>query len=144
MKGASVIEPVAPFFHTTNGGIMIDWNQIIGKCLTQVLCILLPLAIALIIKWAVELYHRIRQDHAEWAPMLEYAAETAVLAAEQLFGTGQGKEKKQYAIETIRRILAENGIELDVAVISDAIEAEVYKWLPHETAEHAAAEGPEA
>ena len=123
---------------------MVDWTQIIGDCLTQVLRILLPLAVALIIKWAIELYHRIRTEAPDWAPVLEYAAETAVLAAEQIFGSGQGKEKKQYAIDTIQKILAENGIELNVEVISDAIEAEVYKWLHHETAEHAADEGPEA
>ena len=125
---------------------MVDWNSVIGECLTQILRILLPLAIALIIKWAVELYQRIKSEAPEWAPVLEYAAETAVLAAEQIYGDGHGSEKKQYAVNTIARILADAGISINVAVIEDAIEAEVYKWLhhEHETAEHAAVEGPEA
>lgn len=112
---------------------MVDWGAVIGECLTQVLRILLPLSIAVIIKWAVELYQRVKTDHADWAPVLSYAAELAVLAAEQIFGAGRGSEKKRYAIETIQRMLAENGMQLDIQVIEDAIEAEVYKWLPHDT-----------
>ena len=112
---------------------MVDWSSIIGECLTQLLRILLPLAIALIIKWAVELYHRVKSDHQEWEPVLEYAAETAVLAAEQIFGDGNGKEKKKYAIQVIENMLAEHGLKIDLAVIEDAIEAEVYKWLRHDT-----------
>ena len=111
---------------------MVDWTEIIGQCLTQILRILLPLCVALIIKWAVELYHKIKEAQPEAAPILEYAAELAVLAAEQIFGSGKGDQKKQYAIETIQRILAENGLKLDLSVIEDAIEAEVYKWLHHD------------
>lgn len=111
---------------------MVNWNEVIGQCLTQVLRILLPLAVALVIKWAVELYHRIKTDQPDWTPVLEYAAETAVLAAEQLFGGGAGEKKKKYAIETIQNYLQEQGIVLDLSVIEDAIEAEVYKWLHHE------------
>ena len=113
---------------------MVDWNEVIGQCLTQILRILLPLCVALIIKWAVELYHKIKSEQPEVAPILEYAAELAVLAAEQIFGSGKGDQKKQYAIETIQRILAENGLKLDLSVIEDAIEAEVYKWLHHDEA----------
>lgn len=111
---------------------MVDWNEVIGQCLTQILRILLPLGVALIIKWAVELYHKIKSEQPEVAPILEYAAELAVLAAEQIFGSGKGDQKKQYAVETIQRILAENGLKLDLSVIEDAIEAEVYKWLHHD------------
>lgn len=109
----------------------IDWSVVIGEIMTQILRVLIPLFVAMIIKWAVELYHRIKSEQPEWLPVLEYAAELAVLAAEQIFGDGQGKEKKQYAIETIQRILAENNIHLDLNVIEDAIEAEVWKWLNH-------------
>ena len=115
----------------------VDWNVVIGDCMTQVLRILLPLCVALVIKWAVELYHRIKTDKPEWAPILEYAAEMAVLAAEQIYGAGQGSEKKAYAIQTIQDMLAEEGIVLNVSVIEDAIEAEVYKWLRHDRNEEA-------
>ncbi len=110
----------------------IDWTTVIGEIMTQILRVLIPLFVAMIIKWAVELYHRIKSEQPEWTPVLEYAAELAVLAAEQLFGDGHGKEKKQYAIQTIQNILAEHGLKLDLTVIEDAIEAEVYKWLHHD------------
>ena len=110
----------------------VDWNVIVGEIMTQILRILIPLFVAMIIKWAVELYHKLKTEQPDWTPVLEYAAEMAVLAAEQLFGDGNGKEKKQYAIKTIQNILAEHGFVLDLAVIEDAIEAEVYKWLHHD------------
>ena len=110
----------------------VDWSVVIGDIMTQVLRIVLPLFVAMIIKWAVELYHKIKTEQPEWTPVLEYAAEMAVLAAEQIYGDGQGAEKKQYAIQTIERLLAEHDIKLNVSVIEDAIEAEVYKWLHHE------------
>ena len=110
----------------------IDWSVVIGEIMTQILRVLIPLFTAMVIKWAVELYHRIKSEQPDWTPVLEYAAELAVLAAEQLFGDGHGKEKKQYAIQTIQNILAEHGLKLDLTVIEDAIEAEVYKWLHHD------------
>ena len=110
----------------------IDWSVVGGEIMTQVLKIVLPLFVALIIKWAVELYHKIKTEQPDWTPILEYAAEMAVLAAEQIYGDGQGAEKKKYAIQTIEKLLAEKGIQLNVSVIEDAIEAEVYKWLHHD------------
>lgn len=110
----------------------VDWNAVAGEIMTQVLKIVLPLFAALIIKWAVELYHKIKTEQPDWTPVLEYAAEMAVLAAEQIYGDGQGAEKKKYAIETIQQLLAEKGIQLNLNVIEDAIEAEVYKWLHHD------------
>lgn len=110
----------------------VDWNTVAGEIMTQILKIVLPLFVALIIKWAVELYHKIKTEQPDWTPILEYAAEMAVLAAEQIFGDGQGAEKKKYAIETIQQLLAEKGIQLNLSVIEDAIEAEVYKWLHHD------------
>lgn len=110
----------------------VDWNVIAGEVMTQVLRVIVPVFIAMIIKWGIELYHKIRTEQPDWTPVLEYAAEMAVLAAEQIFGGGQGAEKKAYAIQAIQDILAEKGVFLNVHVIEDAIEAEVYKWLHHE------------
>lgn len=110
----------------------VDWNVVAGEVMTQILKVVIPVFVALIIKWAVELYHKLRTEQPEWIPVLEYAAELAVLAAEQIFGEGHGDEKKKYAIETIEAILEEKGFHLDVSVIDDAIEAEVYKWLHHD------------
>lgn len=109
----------------------VDWNVVIGEMMTQILRVIIPVCVALVLKWAVELYHKIKADKPEWVPVLEYAAEVAVLAAEQIFGQGKGDEKKQYAIRTIENILGEYGLVVDVDVICDAIEAEVQKWFPH-------------
>ena len=110
----------------------IDWSAVTGEIMTQILRVIIPLFVALIIKWAVELYHKLKTEQPEWLPVLEYAAELAVLAAEQIYGDGHGAEKKQYAIQTIQNILAEHGLKLDLTVIDDAVEAEVYKWLHHD------------
>lgn len=109
----------------------VNWNVIAGEIMTQALRVLVPLFVILAIKWVTEIYRLIRKQQPEWIPVLDYAAQLAVLAAEQIFGDGQGAEKKQYAIKTIQRILAENGIHLDLNVIEDAIEAEVWNWLNH-------------
>ena len=110
----------------------VDWNAITGEIMTQILKVVIPLFVAMIIKWAVELYHRIKTEQPDWAPVLEYAAELAVLAAEQIYGNGRGDEKKAYAIQAVTDILTEHGIFINVSVIDDAIEAEVYKWLHHD------------
>ena len=119
----------------------VDWNVVLGEMMTQILRVIIPVCVALVLKWAVELYHKLKADSPEWVPVLEYAAEVAVLAAEQIFGSGQGAEKKAYAIQTIQDILAERGILLNVSVIEDAIEAEVYKWLHHDKQEAADDDG---
>ena len=113
----------------------VDWNAVAGEIMTQILRVVIPLFVALVIKWAVELYHKLRTEYPEWLPVLDYAAEVAVLAAEQIYGDGQGKQKKEYAVQAIQNILAEHGFLIEVDVIEDAIEAEVYKWLHHEKPE---------
>ena len=106
---------------------MVDWKSILGEILTQTLRILLPVVIALILKWAAEIWIKIKAERPDIASILEYAARIAVRAAEQIFGEGHGEEKKEYAIATVEQYLAENGLSLDVTVIADAIEAEVYR-----------------
>lgn len=51
----------------------------------------------------------------------------AVLAAEQLFGSGRGEEKKQWVLEE----LAKKGLKLDLDALGLMIEAEVkrlFNW----------------
>ena len=49
----------------------------------------------------------------------------AVEAAEQIFGGGKGKEKKEYAKKVIIKYLAAKGIILDLDIIEAYIEAAV-------------------
>ena len=48
----------------------IDWTIVIGEIMTQILRVLIPLFVAMIIKWAVELYHRIKSEQPDWTPVL--------------------------------------------------------------------------
>lgn len=105
----------------------IEWNVITGQVITAVLKVIIPVAVALVLKWAGELWLKIKGENPELADVLSYAAELAVEASEQIFGAGQGEQKKEYAIKAIQNILAEYGLVIDVEVIADAIEREVYE-----------------
>ena len=106
---------------------MVDWSAVIGELLTQILRILLPLCVAIIIRWAVELYLKIKEEQPNIIPLLDYFVEQAVYAAEQIYGSGHGETKKEYALQIIQGWLEEYGLNVDVKIISDAIEAQVYQ-----------------
>ena len=105
----------------------VDWNVITGQVITAVLKIVLPVLVALILKWGAEIWIKIKGEHPDLAEILSYAVNIAVEAAEQIFGEGKGAEKKQYAIEVVKKYLAEFGLTVDVDVIADAIEQNVYR-----------------
>ena len=105
----------------------VDWNAIAGQVITAVLKILIPVFVALVLKWAGELWLKIKGEAPELAEVLSFAAELAVEAAEQIFGAGKGEEKKEYAIRAVEKYLAELGLVIDVEVIADAIEREVFE-----------------
>lgn len=105
---------------------MVDWNIIIGEAVTQVLRVLIPVLVALIVKWAIQLYQQIKESQPDIAKVLQTAVNTAVIATEQVMQTAEGQEKKEYAIESVQRFLAEKGIAIDVSIIEDAIEATVF------------------
>ena len=107
----------------------VDWNVITGEIMTQILKIVLPVVVGLIIKWAAELYLKIKAERPDLAPIIDFAASTAVYAAEGIYGPGEGQKKLEYAIEAVRAILQEYGLQLDITVISDAIEAAVFENL---------------
>ena len=105
----------------------VDWNAITGQVITAVLKIVIPVCVALVLKWAGEIWLKIKGENPDLADVLSYAVELAVEAAEQIFGPGKGEEKKQYAIQAAEKYLAEFGLVIDLDVIADAIEHEVYE-----------------
>lgn len=105
----------------------VEWNVVLSEVITAVLKIVIPVVVALILKWATELWLKIKGEHPDLASLLGYAVSLAVDAAEQIFGEGKGAEKKQYAIEVVKKYLAEFGLTVDVDVIADAIEQNVYR-----------------
>lgn len=105
---------------------MIDWKVIIGEVATQLLRVIIPVCVCLVIKWSIQLYEVIRQNQPDLAKVLQVAVNNAVVAAEQLLYTEEGRKKKEYAIASAQDYLAQKGMAVDVGVIEDAIEAAVY------------------
>lgn len=105
---------------------MIDWNMVIGETVTQVLRVLIPVMIALILKWAIQLYEQIKKNRPDFALILQTAVNQAVISVEQTMQTEEGQRKKEAAIESASAYLAAKGCPVDVKVIEDAIEATVY------------------
>lgn len=68
-----------------------------------------------VIPWIKERTDDVQQQR------IQAAINTAVFAAEQLFGAGHGEEKKEYALE----LLAEKGFNVESKVIDAGIEAVV-------------------
>lgn len=105
---------------------MIEWNVILGELMTQFLRVLIPVLVALIAKWAIQVYEEIKKNQPDFALVLQTAVNQAVMAAEQMMQTEDGRKKKEYAIASVQDYLAQKGMVIDVSVIEDAIEATVY------------------
>ena len=105
---------------------MVDWNLIAWEIMTQFLKVIIPLIVVLLIKWALEIWCRIRETNPDFAEMLQIAVNNAVTSAEQIYGSGAGQEKKEYAIAAVQAFLNNKNIHLDVEDIIRAIETAVY------------------
>lgn len=105
---------------------MIDWKVIIGEVATQLLRVIIPVCVCLVIKWSIQLFETIKKNQPDFAAVLGVAVNNAVIAAESLLFTEEGKKKKEYAIASVQDFLAQKGLAVDVGVIEDAIEAAVY------------------
>ena len=104
----------------------VNWNVIIGEAMTQLLRVIIPVCVALIAKWAIQLYQQIKKDQPDFGQVLQTAVNIAVMSAEQMMQTEEGQKKKEYAIASVQDYLAQKGMMIDVSVIEDAIEATVY------------------
>lgn len=104
----------------------MNWNEILGELMTQLLRVLIPVLVALIAKWAIQLYEEIKKNQPDFGQVLQTAVNIAVMSAEQMLQTEDGRKKKEYAIASVQDYLAQKGMMIDVGVIEDAIEATVY------------------
>lgn len=104
----------------------MEWNVILGELMTQLLRVLIPVLVALIAKWAIQLYEEIKKNQPDFGQVLQTAVNIAVMSAEQMLQTEDGRKKKEYAIASVQDYLAQKGMMIDVGVIEDAIEATVY------------------
>lgn len=85
--------------------------------LSQLLCAVLALCSALITTFVVP-WLKSRTD-AEGLETMSFWVTTAVRAAEQYFGSGEGQAKKQY----VQNALAEKGFSVDDGIIESAVNA---------------------
>ena len=104
----------------------VNWSIILGELMTQLLRVIIPVCVALVAKWAIQLYQEIKKNQPDFAQVLQTAVNIAVMSAEQMMQTEDGQKKKEYAIEAVQDYLAQKGMAIDVSVIEDAIEATVY------------------
>jgi len=111
----------------------MDWGELIQVILETVLALLLPILIGCAVTWLRARQKEIMAgltDSQRW--MLTEAVEVAVKAAEQSGLAGHienlAGEKKRFAIDAAERYLLSAGLgSVDLGVLADMIEAEVYR-----------------
>ena len=103
--------------------------ELVNRLLQTLLEVALPILVTAAATWmvgkVVEIFKKISQRNPDVAAYLMEICNTAVRAAEQIFGGEKGKDKKEYAIKVVEAYLKQIGIHLDVKTIDAAIEAAV-------------------
>ena len=101
----------------------------LAKFAEQLLIIALPILAAAATRWLHEKAQAeiaARKHDTIFGYRIEDAAEFAVNAAEQALAGKDGFSKKAYAIQAAQRWLKQFGVDVDVALIADAVEKAVY------------------
>ena len=106
------------------------FEDFVSKFAQEFLSIVLPvlasLLAGLVIAWIKKVIEQVKAKMDErfiW--LLDEAVRIAVLSAEQVNLAGFVEDKKDYAIGVAEKWLAERGYKIDLAVLSDRIEAAV-------------------
>lgn len=106
------------------------FEDFVSKFAQEFLSIVLPvlasLLAGLVIAWIKKVVEQVKAKMDErfiW--MLDEAVRVAVLSAEQVNLAGFIEDKKDYAIGVAEKWLAERGYKINLAVLSDRIEAAV-------------------
>lgn len=104
----------------------MDFNKIIEN----VLLAILPLLAAQLTAY---LFSQFRAQMARLDDRKQRAIydviSTAIRSAEQIYKSGNGEQKKAYAIDYIEKQLKAKGINIDLDVIEAEIEAQVFSEL---------------
>lgn len=101
----------------------VNWNVLLGDLITQLLRIFIPVLVALVLKWAAEIWIRIQEDKPELAAVLQLAARLGYAAAEEYANSHfcSSEDKMDVAIARAEDYLKELGLTVDLNVIRDAI-----------------------
>lgn len=108
----------------------MNWDLISELLLKLLIAILPPLA-AMATAYLLEAYKAKRAElnqTQQW--LLDNAVAVAVRAAEQLYASGDGQQKKEYAISVAEKWLEKYNIKMDLDVLAAAIESSVYSQFP--------------
>lgn len=111
-------------------------SEVLQTLILALIPVLVPVLVSIaIIYWRkakVEIQAKLSEIHAK-APVvyeaLMIAARIAVEAAEQLALSGKIQEKKQFAIDFVENLLAQQGIKMDLDIISAAIESALLQTI---------------
>lgn len=91
---------------------------LIALSLITLVCVSISILVIPIIK---------RKNSQEAIKQVMIFVDIAVSAAEQIFNTDQGKEKKQYVLDYITKQLNSLGLTIDLETIENMIESAVLK-----------------
>lgn len=114
------------------------WQKFVEQLLLNAIPLLVPLVIAFVMRLLTQIWSDFKRNQPNLTTWMEYAADFAVAAAEQVGASGQLKDfaasKIGYAMDLAQKYLYENGIKhIDLDLLRAAIEAEVIKQFPHKS-----------
>lgn len=108
--------------------------ELISKLLEQLLMATVPVVAVFVVQLLLAKVGDAKASMASenrW--LIQFGVNMAVKAAEQVWGSGNGAQKKDHAIAAAESFLKSQGITLDVNALDAAIEAEVFSvfnsWL---------------
>ena len=105
-------------------------NEFLSAFVSNLLMAFAPVLAAALAAWIIAevklAWAQFKAAKPDIADQLEWAARTAVMAAEQAQAGKLAEEKKAYALEVAQQWLAMKGLNVDLTAIDAAIEAAVY------------------
>lgn len=112
---------------------MVDWNVILSQVLQAVLIVVLPPVAVFVVKFLEAKIKVLWEEAKAWSPtitqLVEQAARFAVVAAEQAGAAQLIQDKKAYAIKVAGDWLLEHGVDVNLDLVSAAIEKAVLEYF---------------
>ena len=112
---------------------MIDWTVILSQVLQAVLIVVLPPLAVFVVKFLEAKIKVLWEEAKAWSPtitqLIEQAARFAVVAAEQAGAAKLIEDKKKYAIKIAGEWLLEHGVDVNLDLVSAAIEKAVLEYF---------------
>jgi hypothetical protein len=106
-------------------------DDMTSKILTDMILVLINVLLPVLLGYAVSGIKKnlavAKANQPDIFFVVQEAARAAVTAAEQVGLPGQGKAKKEYALEVAEKWLDEKGVTIDLHLLDAAIEAQVYR-----------------